>query len=47
MVSGEASVEIAEKLGCKLHMYDKLGHAAYDEAGDFNKIVLEFFSCIS
>ena len=43
VVSGEASVEIAEKLGCTLHMYDKLGHAAYDEAGDFNKRVLDFF----
>lgn len=43
VVSGEASVEIAEKLGCKFHMYDNLGHAAYDEAGDFNKIVLDFF----
>jgi len=43
VVSGEASVEIAEKLACKLHMYDNLGHAAYDEAGDFNNIVLDFF----
>ena len=43
VVSGEASLEIAEKLGCALHMYDTLGHAAYDEAGDFNKRVLDFF----
>jgi len=43
VVSGEASVEMAEKLGCKLHMYDNLGHAAYDEAGDFNNRVLDFF----
>ena len=44
VVSGDASVEIAEKLGCKLHMYDNLGHAAYDEADDFNKRVLDFFA---
>ena len=43
VVSGEASVEIAEKLGCSLHMYENLGHAAYDEAKDFNKRVLDFF----
>jgi len=43
VVTGEASVEIAEKLGGSLHMYDNLGHAAYDEAKDFNKRVLDFF----
>ena len=43
VVSGEASLEIAEKLGCSLYMYDNLGHAAYDEAADFNKRVLDFF----
>lgn len=44
VVTGEASVEIAEKLGGSLHMYDNLGHAAYDEAKDFNNIVLDFFT---
>ena len=43
VVSGEASEEIAEKLGCKIYMYEKLGHAAYEEAKDFNKRVFEFF----
>lgn len=43
VVTGEASREIAEKLGCTLHMYNDLGHAAYEEAKDFNKIVLDFF----
>lgn len=42
VVSGEASVEIAEKLGCKIHMYDELGHAAYEEAKDFNQRVYDF-----
>ncbi len=42
VVSGEASVEIAEKLGCKIHMYEELGHAAYEEAKDFNQRVYDF-----
>ena len=44
IVTGQASEEIAEKLGCKLHMYDKLGHAAYEEAKDFNRRVYDFFT---
>ena len=43
VVTGEASVELAEKLGCKLHIYEELGHAAYEEAADFNQRVYEFF----
>ena len=43
VVTGSASEEIAAKLGCKIHMYDGLGHAAYEEARDFNQIVFEFF----
>ena len=42
IVSGEASKEIADKLGCNLYMYDDLGHAAYEEAKDFNTIVYDF-----
>lgn len=42
VVSGTASEEIAEKLKCKIHMYEKLGHAAYEEAKDFNKRVYDF-----
>ena len=42
VVTGEASREIADKLGCKIHMYENLGHAAYEEAQDFNKRVHEF-----
>ncbi|MCF0128781.1 MAG: alpha/beta hydrolase [Pseudobutyrivibrio sp.] len=42
VVSGKASEEIAEKLGCDIYMYDELGHAAYDEAKDFNDRVYAF-----
>ena len=39
-----ASEEIAEKLGCELYLYDNLGHAAYEEAKDFNKRAYAFFA---
>ena len=42
VVGGKACEEIAEKLGCKLYMYDHLGHAAYEEAKDFNQRVYDF-----
>ncbi len=42
LVTGEASVEMAEKLGCQIYMYEDLGHAAYEEAKDFNRRVLAF-----
>ena len=42
VVTGEASEEMAEKLGCEIYMYEKLGHAAYEEAKDFNQRILEF-----
>ncbi len=42
VLTGEASEEIAEKLGCELYLYDNLGHAAYEEAKDFNKRVYAF-----
>lgn len=43
VVTGKASEEIAEKLGCEIFMYEELGHAAYEEAKDFNKRIYEFF----
>ncbi|MBR5261109.1 MAG: dienelactone hydrolase family protein, partial [Oscillospiraceae bacterium] len=43
IVGSDACSEIAEKLGCEIHMYDSLGHAAYEEAKDFNKRVYDFF----
>ncbi len=42
VLGGRACEEIAEKLGCKIYMYDKLGHGAYEEAKDFNRRVYEF-----
>lgn len=43
VVTGEASEEIAEKLQCEIYMYDKLGHATYEEAKDFNSRIYNFF----
>jgi len=42
VVTGAASEEIAARLSCALHMYQGLGHAAYEEAPDFNRRVLQF-----
>ncbi len=44
VTTGQASVEIAEKLGCEIYMYENLGHAAYEEAKDFNRRVYDFLS---
>ncbi len=43
VLTASASAEIAEKLGCGLYIYESLGHAAYEEAKDFNKRVYDFF----
>ena len=44
IVSGVASMEIAEKLGCESYLYSGLGHGAYEEAAtDFNHRVYDFF----
>lgn len=42
ITTGDASLELAERLHCDIYMYDDLGHAAYDEAKDFNQKVLSF-----
>ncbi|MBR3840379.1 MAG: alpha/beta hydrolase [Erysipelotrichales bacterium] len=44
IVTGDASIEMAEKLDCEIHMYDELGHAAYEEAPDFNERIYRFLS---
>ena len=44
IVTARASHEIAERLGCGIHMYEDLGHAAYEEAKDFNRRVYDFLS---
>ena len=43
VTGAEAFKEMAEKLGCKIYMYEELGHAAYEEAKDFNQRVYDFF----
>ena len=43
VTTGEASEEIAHKLGADIYMYEDLGHAAYEEAKDFNLRVYHFF----
>ena len=42
IVTGKASEEMAEKLGCQIYMYEKMGHAIYEEAKDFNQKVYDF-----
>lgn len=42
VVGKDASKEIAAKLKCEMCLYENLGHAAYEEAKDFNNKVLEF-----
>ena len=44
IVTGEASLEIARKLGCEYHIYEDLSHEAYNEAKDFNKRIYAFFA---
>ncbi len=42
VVTGAASEELARRLNCECCLYEALGHAAYEEAGDFNRRVYEF-----
>ncbi len=42
ITSPEGCYEISEKLGCEIYMYEEYGHAAYEEAKDFNKKVYDF-----
>lgn len=45
IVGVEASKELADKIKkSKLHIYNGLGHAAYEESKDFNKRILDFLS---
>lgn len=43
IIHHRASKEIAEKLGCEIHLYEGYGHSVYDEAPDFKDRMLEFF----
>ena len=42
VVGENASKEIVDKLKCEMYLYENLGHAAYEEAKDFNQKVLDF-----
>lgn len=44
VVTGEASEELAAALQCELHMYDGLGHSAYEEAADHNERIVRFLA---
>lgn len=44
VVTGAASEEIAAALKCRIYMYDTLGHAAYEEAPDYNERVYQFLT---
>ena len=42
-LGGDASKELAERIpGAELRMYPQWGHGLYEEAGDFNQVVLDF-----
>ena len=43
VVGGGASERLAEKLDCKLFMYENYGHAVYDEASDYKQRMMDFF----
>ena len=44
-LGGDASREIAAKIpGAELRMYEQWGHGLYEEAKDFNQVVLEFLN---
>lgn len=43
IVSGAASIELSDRIpDSELYLYKELGHAAYEEAGDFNNRVMDF-----
>lgn len=43
MVTGEATVETAELIGCDYYLYEGYGHAVYDEAPDYRDRIMKFF----
>ena len=44
IVTAEASLEIAQRLGSELVLYEEYGHAVYEEAKDFNQCIYDFFA---
>ena len=43
-VGAQASLDIAEKMGCEVYLYDNTyGHGVYDEAPDYCERIFDFF----
>ena len=36
-------IRLAENIGCEIKLYEGFGHAVYDEAKDYKKVLKEFF----
>lgn len=43
MLTGEATAETAELIGCEYYLYEGYGHAVYDEAPDYKERIMKFF----
>ena len=43
VLGAEASEDLADLLGCEIHMYTGYGHAAYDLAPDYKDVMMDFF----
>ena len=43
VVGNNAAAQLAQTLQCASHIYETLGHAAYEEAEDFDRRVYDFF----
>lgn len=43
MLTGEASVETAELIGCDYYLYEGYCHAVFDEAPDYKDRIMKFF----
>ena len=46
VLTGKASEDIADALGCRLHMFEKYRHAFYDEAPDYYSRVYDFLTTL-
>lgn len=46
VLSGEASEEIAKRLGCSLYLYEGFSHAVYDEAPDYRERMMNALASI-
>lgn len=42
VIGPEGSVELAERLGCEIYLYEYYSHAVYDEAPDIKERILAF-----